>query len=156
VIAVKRPIGVTIVAVLTLLSSFALAFLFLIFWAVSVVGMGPGLPLTFSNLPFYLSLLFAFFAFACSIAIISRATSKYLWYSSLAYWIALSAYFVWAYTYMRVWQYMFYLEGGQAWFSWYNILSYARIALLPLPFIYAIGCLAYFLTKNPREYFHVK
>jgi hypothetical protein len=61
--AVIRPVGVTIVAALTLLSSFALAFLFLVFWAVSVVGMGSGLPLVFSNLPFYLPLLFAFFSF---------------------------------------------------------------------------------------------
>ena len=154
--AVIRPIGVTIVAALTLLSSFALTFLFLVFWAVSVVGMGSGLPLVFSNLPFYLPLPFALFSFASSIAVLSGATTKHLWYGSLVYWIALFSYFVWAYTYMGVWRYMFYLEGGEAWFSWYNLLSYARILFLPVPFIYAVGCAIYFLTKTPREYFNVK
>jgi hypothetical protein len=153
---VMRPIGVTIVAASTLLSSFTLAFLFLVFWAVSVVGMGSGLPLVFSNLPFYLPLPFAFFSFASSIAILSGAATKYLWYGLLVYWIALFPYFVWVYTYMGVWYYMFFLEGGEAWFSWYNLLSYARILFLPVPFIYAVGCSVYFLTKTPRGYFHVK
>ncbi|MEM3627443.1 MAG: hypothetical protein QXZ25_05395 [Candidatus Bathyarchaeia archaeon] len=150
-----RPKGVTVVAALTLLSAFALAFLFFVFWAVSVVGMGHGLPLTFSSLPFYLPLSFAFFGFAFAAAILRGATSKFLWYSSLLYWIALFLYFVWAYTYMAVWHYMFYLEGGEDWFSWYNILSYSRILFLPSPFIYAIGCLTYFLTKTPRKYFNI-
>lgn len=151
-----RPIGVTIVAASTLLSSFALAFLFLVFWAASVVGMGSGLPLVFSNLPFYVPLPFAFFSFASSIAILSGANIKHLWYSLLAYWITLVPYFVWAYTYMGVWPYLFYLEGGEAWFSWYNLLSYARILFLPVPFIYAVGSSIYFLTKAPRDYFNVK
>jgi hypothetical protein len=156
VIAVIRPIGVTIVAALTLISSFALVFLFFVFWAVSVVGMGSGLPLVFRNLPFYLPLPFALFSLASSIAILSGETTKHLWYGSLVYWIALVPYFVWAYIYMGVWPYLFYLEGGEAWFSWYNLLSYARILFLPVPFIYAVGCSIYFLTKTPREYFNVK
>jgi hypothetical protein len=154
--AVVRPVGVTIVAALTLLSSFTLAFLFLVFWALSVVGMGSGLPLVLGNLPFYLPLLFALFSFTSSIAILSGATTKRLWYGLLAYWITLVPFFVWAYTYMGAWYYMFYLEGGEAWFSWYNLLSYARILFLPVPFIYAVGCSVYFLTKTPRTYFHVK
>jgi hypothetical protein len=153
---VIRPIGVTIIAALTLLSSFALAFLFFVFWAPSVVGMGSGLLLVFGNLPFYLPLPFAFFSFASSIALLSGATVKRLWYGLLVYWIVLFSYFVWAYTYMGVWQYTFYLEGGEAWFSWYNLLSYARIVFLPSPLIYAAGCSIYFLTKTPREYFNVK
>jgi hypothetical protein len=40
---------------------------------VSVVGMGSGLPLVFSNLPFYLPLLFAFFSFAFSIEWLKEA-----------------------------------------------------------------------------------
>lgn len=153
---IYRPKGVTIIAVLTLLNSFAMGFLGLMFGILSVVGMGSGLPLTFANLPYYLPWLFALFSFVASVSILFGVVSKYLWYSSITYWIALIIYFVWAYNHMGVWHYMYYLEGGTAWLSWYNILSYGRILSLPSPFICAAGCTAYLLTKTPRQYFHVK
>lgn len=152
---VERPRGVTVVAVLTLLSAFPIAFLFLLFFVLSAVGMGSGLPLIVQNLPYYVPLPLALFAFIFSVSVLSGATNKYLWYGTIVFWAALFLYFTWAYTWMGVWRWMFYLEGGSNPLSWYNLLSYARILFLPLPFIYVVACLMYFLTKTPREYFHV-
>jgi hypothetical protein len=141
VIILRRPIGLTIVAFLTLLSSVALAFLLLTVWAVSAVGMGGGIPLTVQNLPYYLSWLLPIFAFLFSVGILGGITSRYLWYSLVVFWIVLVLFFVEWYTSTGIWHYMSYSEFG--------------VLFLPFPFIYAVGCLVYFLTSTPKEYFHV-
>ena len=146
---VTRPLGVTTVAALTLLSAFALGFLFFAFYVVSAVGMGSGLPLTLDTLWYYLPLFFAFFAFASSLAILFRATSKYLWYFSIVYWVALLIYFI-------PFAYMWSSNSGLFSDPYPQMWQYEAFVVTLFPLIYAVGCLVYFLTKGPREYFHVK
>jgi hypothetical protein len=145
------PIGVTIVAFLTLLSCVALAFLLILVWVVSCVGMGGGIPFTVQNLPYYLSWLLPIVAFLFSVGILGGMTSRYLWYGLLVYWIALFTYFVLYYSTTGIWIYMFRLESGDNQF-----VSIASILFLPSPFVYAVGCLVYFLTEIPQTYFHIK
>ena len=142
VIILRRPIGLTIVAFLTLLSSVVLAFLLLTLWVVSCVGMGGGIPLTVTNLPHYLSWLLPIFAFLFSVSILGGITSRYLWYSLVVFWIALVLFFVGWYTSTEIWHYTGYFEFG--------------ILFVLFPFIYTVGCLVYFLTSTPKEYFHVR
>jgi len=144
-----RPIGVTIVAILTIIFGAALFFLFTLFVALSAVG-GPHQSGTSYQLPiiFYVPLLLSVIAFVVSIGTLARA--RYVWHASMMFWIFFVLFFVWCYTFMGVWHWMFYLEGG----DWYKLLSIARILFLPSPFIYSVGCSIYFLTKTPREYFH--
>jgi len=91
--AVERPIGVWIVAVLTLFSSFALGCLFLILWFLNFVGFAfassnnPGPWLTIQSLPVFVPLIFALFSFFVSIALVAGATSKPLWYALIVYWL---------------------------------------------------------------------
>jgi hypothetical protein len=65
--------------------------------------------------------------------------TKYVRYTSIVFWIALLAFFVWSYTVSGGWYYMFYMEGG--------------ILLMPLPLVYAAGCMIYFMSRAPRQYF---
>ncbi|MEM3536243.1 MAG: hypothetical protein QXF44_00550 [Candidatus Bathyarchaeia archaeon] len=145
----KRPFGVSIVASLTLLSGIVLLYIFELFVVVSVVG-GTSPNATSPMLPSasYVPLLLAFVAFALSFMMFSGR--RYTWHASMIFWIALIFFFTWCYTYMGVWRYMLYLEGGD---PWYQYLSIARILFLPFPFIYAVGCAIYFFTRTPREYF---
>jgi hypothetical protein len=145
----RRPLGVTIVAVLTLLSAFALGFLYLVFYGLSVVGMGSGLPLTLNNLQYYLPLFFAFFALASSVSILNWTASKYLWYSSMVYWTILLIYFI-------PFAYMWNSNSGLFSDPYPEMWQYEAFVVTLFPLIYAVGCLAYFLTEGPREYFHVK
>jgi len=149
---VRRPIGVTIVAWLTLSSGVVLFFLFGLFAIVAVVG-GPYSSGTSPQLLpiFYAPLLLSVFAFTLAIMMFVRV--RYAWYASMIFWMAFVLFFVWCYNYMGVWRYMFYLESGD---PWYQYLSIARILFLPFPFIYAVGCSMYFLIRTPREYFHMK
>jgi len=149
-----RPIGVTIVACLTLLFGVALFFLFILFGIVAVVG-GPYSTETHPQIPliFYAPLLLSTIAFVLSGGMILRV--RYVWHVSMMFWVIFTLFFAWAYSFMDIWHYMVYLEGGSAWLSWYNLLSYLRILFLPSPFVYAVGCAIYFLTETPRRHFHV-
>lgn len=138
VISVETPIGVTVVAVLTLYSTFALGFIPVINVVTIPVGVIFWLPLW----AYYLPLFFGLFAFVSSYSILSDKKWRLLWYSSIAYWIALFVYFVWFYTSGGIWGYM--------WNSIVGILLYST------PFIYTIGSPIYFFTNKPREYFHIK
>jgi len=143
-----RPIGVTIVAILTIIFGVALLFLFMLLLVLSAVG-GPYPSGTSPQLPliFYAPLILSVSAFAVSSGMLGR--SRYAWYASMMFWIVFVLFFVWCYSFMGVWHWMFYLESG----DWYRLLSIARILALPSPFVYAVGCSIYFLTKTPREYF---
>jgi len=147
---VNRPIGVTIVVGLTISFGVILSFLFTLFGILAAVG-GPYPSGTSIQLPpiFYAPLLLSVMAFAVSGGILARA--KYAWHASMIFWTILTLFFVWAYTFMGVWHWMLYIESG----DWYRFLSILRILFLPSPFVYAAGCPIYFLTKTPREYFHV-
>jgi hypothetical protein len=146
---VKRPIGVTVVAWLTVLSGIALLFIFLLFGVVALVG-GPYSSGTSAQLLpiFYAPLMLAVFAFSVSFMMLVRA--KYAWHSAMIFWIVFVLFFIWCYNFMGVWRYMLYFESGD---PWYQYLSIARILFLPFPFVYAIGCAIYFSTKTPKEHF---
>jgi len=120
---VKRPIGVTIVGWLTLSSGIALLFIFMLFAILAAVG-GPYSSETSPQLPliFYAPFLLSVFAF--TLAIMMFAGRKYAWHTSMIFWVAFVLFFMWCYTFMGVWRYMFYLEGGD---PWYQYLSIARI-----------------------------
>lgn len=141
----------TIVVGITLLFGVALFFIFMLFGVLAAVGE-PYPSGTSVQLPliFYAPLLLSVFAFVLSSGIFAQA--RYAWHASILFWIILILFFAWSYTFMGVWHWMFYLESGP---DWYKFLSVARILFLPSPFIYAVGCSIYFLTKTPRVYFHV-
>jgi hypothetical protein len=156
--AMERPIGVWIVAVLTLFSSFALGCLFLILWVLNFVGFAfassnsPGPWLTIQSLPVFIPLIFALFSFFVSIALIAGATSRPLWYALIAHWVALFGYFVW-WDYTVVWRYL-----GE-WFSNYRAVyayQYEQILVTFVPLAYSLGCLLYFQKTKVKDYFHVK
>jgi hypothetical protein len=137
-----KPTGVTIVALLTLLSAVALLWFFFILVAVSSVG-GPNpseidvsmqLVRTF---PLSLSIL----AFILSAGIFAGV--KYAWYGSIAFWIIFTIYFGW-YAYM--------IDRNLQFAHGYEY----QIALVTaLPLIYSIAYIRYFQTKNVKNYFHV-
>lgn len=148
----ERPIGVRIVAILTLLSAFALGLLFLLALGVSVVGMGSGLPLTLDNLWYYLPMFFGLFALVSSSLMLAMIRSRFLWYSLLAYWIVLFLYFV--PLAVRFWSE--YSRGEYAGFQ--NLAAYQieTLIIVLIPHIYAVGCSTYFLSsKKVLEYFNI-
>lgn len=146
---VDRPKGVTLVAVLTFLSSGALAFWFLLS---IVLGFGVGAednpPIPFANFLWsllvggYLNPLFlSIFAFVLSIAVFLGR--RFAWYGSIVLWILLLAYFgLFA---VRIYSQMGFTQGYE--------FQIALAALVPL--IYAGACLLYFQTVRVKEYFGV-
>lgn len=147
---VRLPSGVLIVGILTMLSSFALALLFLIYVLVLASPYNYRLPIEAS-----FSLLLAVFSFSSSIVIFNGGATRYFRYSLLAYWILLLAYFVWFYASggrlwpTGVWSLMFNANAGV-----HNVAINSLIILLP--FFYAVGCIVYFLTETPKRYFQLE
>jgi len=146
-----QPTGIKILAVLTIIFGVILFFIFGLFFVLGAVG-GPyssqpqqGLPIVF-----YIPLILSFVAFLLSIGMLRRV--RWAWHISLVFWIIIFLFFIWTYTFINAWRWMFYLESG----GWYMFLSIMRILFLPSPFICAVGCLIYLLTKTPREYFYTK
>lgn len=149
----ERPTGMTIVAVLTMLSTLPLGLMYLLALAASSVGMGPGLPLTLDNLRYYLPLFFGLFAFVSSSLILREVKSRFLWYSLIAYWVVLFVYFV-PIT-VRIWT--DYSTGEYAGFRNLEAYQVESLIVVLLPYIYTIGCSVYFLfSKNVRGYFNIR
>ena len=140
----RRPTGVTIVAVLTLLSAMALLFFCFILFVVSSVGgmsnaaAGGGLPvwlLAGILPPFALAIL----ALIAAVGILNGA--KYAWHASIVLWIVLLVYFG---------PYALMIDTTLSFVYVYEL----EIALATAaPLIYSVGCLAYFRTKRVKEYF---
>lgn len=145
-----RPLGVTTVAALTLMSALALFYLQMIFIALSAVG-GPPPSGTSYTLPWYyfVPLFLAAWAFAVSIGQFLGA--QWAWYASMAFWTVLLPIFGW-------YAYMIDFANGIIWldqsgyFLWYGFEGFLA-SLTPL--IYSVACLACFSSRKPREYFHV-
>lgn len=159
-----RPVGVTIVAVLTLLGSFALGTLSLALWLANFVVGGMGFaaagesaPLTLRNLYVIFPLLLAMTSFALAIATLTTGIrSKRLWYAMIAFWAALLAFFaLWDY---GVWTNvgLTYNSDGSSYWQLTQPWQYAAVAATFLPLAYGVGCIAYFLTEKPKQYFHMK
>jgi hypothetical protein len=147
----KRPTGVTTIAVLTLLSALALFLLQFVLIALSAVG-GPPPAGTSHTLPFYfyIPIFLACFAFAVSIG--QSLGAKWAWYTSIAFWITLLTFFGWV-------AYVIDFSHGIIWLDeWGYFISYGFEEFLAtlIPLFYASGSLAYFLTKNVRDYFRIR
>jgi hypothetical protein len=148
-----RPIGVIIVSVLTLISSFFLAQLFLLIFFLNFGGIvfasggGPSLALYTAYVLF--PPLFAFFSFASSIVLLVGFHSKLLWRMMTGFWGALFVYMLW-------WGYAFVWHNIPEWFSSNNqvyLWQYGALAIPFVPLAYSLGCLVYFQKANVNKYF---
>jgi hypothetical protein len=140
----EKPKGVTIVAILTLLSAVALFFLcFMLFVVSSIGGMsnaaaGGGLPLWL--LAWILSpLALAILALITAVGILNG--TKYAWYASIVLWATLLIYFS---------QIALMIDTKLSFVYVYELETALAMAA---PLIYSVGCLAYFQTKGVKEYF---
>jgi len=134
-----KPTGVTIVALLTLLSAVALFFFLFVLVAVSSVG-GPtpsGIDVSM-QLVLTVPLALSIFSFILSVGI--YAGVKPALYASIAFWTILTVYFGW-YAYM--------IDRNL------QIHEFQTALVTALPLIYSIACLTYFQTKNVKNHFHV-
>ena len=137
-----RPKGVTLVAVLTLLSSGAMLYFFLLMIALLSVGRYFNPLTTWEMLSALTPLCLSSFAFAFAVGMLKGA--RIAWYGSMVFWVLVLLYF--------------------GWFAWFvgSNLTFAQsyeyqIALaLVVPLIYGVACLAYFWTNGVRKYFRVK
>jgi hypothetical protein len=84
------------------------------------------------------------------------STSKYVWYASIVFWLAILVFFSW-------WNYgiwrnvgISYNEDGSS--NWQIVYGwqYGTIIVTLLPLVYSIGCLAYFQTARIKDYFKIK
>jgi hypothetical protein len=156
----KRPPGVTLVALLTLLSSGALFILFMINYVLLGVG-GPYnggtidwfyVMIHYPTLP--ISLVLLVYSFFLSIGIFEQ-TTKYVWYASILFWILTLVFFSgWTYTIWRNIGISYNEDGSSSWeliYAW----QYEAIMVTLIPFAYSIGCLAYFQTQKIKHHFHL-
>ena len=139
--------GVSIVALLTLLGSFGLGFLFLLFVALSAVGGGEvggeASGYWWLASPFIVATLFlALYAFFLSIVMFVGVRSRLLWYASVLFWIVTAVFFILLESRLNLFGAAHYW-GIRGWF------------LFASPYICSIGCLAYFQTPRVKEYFHI-
>jgi len=150
----ERSLGVTLVAILTLLSSFALFLLFGFYMLLAVVG-GPHtvdwLYWILINPPIPVSVFLSAYAFFLSISMFSQ-TKRYVWYASVLFWLMTIAFFSW-WGYSFVWRYL------EEWFSDSRAVyayQYEIIIVTLLPLAYSIGCLIYFQTARVKDCFKIK
>lgn len=134
----------SIVALLTLLGSFGLGFLFLIWIAAGAVGGGEvGGAMSWWSAPGVVVTLFlALYAFLLSIVMFIQVRSRLLWYASVLFWLAIAVFFTLLDSYRNPFAPQYW--GIRGWF------------LFASPFIYSVGCLAYFQTLRVKEYFHIQ
>jgi hypothetical protein len=131
----KRPIGVTVVAVLTMFVAFAFGFLQMV--VIGLMGVGGSISRSPSFTPVSLLVILvflspglaAFFAFGLSIAQFDGA--RWAWRGSMIFWVLCLIVF--------------------GYFAYRINFSYGIILLVPL--FYAAGCIRIFLTRNVRDYF---
>jgi uncharacterized membrane protein len=139
----KKPVGVTIVGVLVLLGSFVLGLLSYLGFIWSVMGGYPSFgiePNAWSL--FIFSIFFALAGLSLSIVVFQNVSSKYLWRALMAYWISLIVI-------------AFIQDSTNS-----LVINYIRVApIFPIwylpTYVIPIGCIAYFLTKKPRQYYHL-
>jgi len=153
----QRPLGVTLVAILTLLSSLVLFLLFGLCMALAGLGRGSGpypidwLNYILGNPLIPISAFLSAYAFFLSIGMFSQR-KRYVWYASELFWVITIAFFSW-WGYYIVWRYL-----GE-WFSDSRAVygyQYGMIIVTLLPLAYGIGCLIYFQTARVKDYFHLQ
>jgi hypothetical protein len=156
----ERPSGVTLVAILTLLSSGALFMLWVMSNLLLVVGgpYGGGsidwlyVMINYPTIP--ISFILLVYAFFLSIGMF-KLTTKYVWYASILFWLVTLVFFSWwGYNIWRNVGLSYNEDGSSTWqlvYSW----QYETIIVTLLPLAYSIGCLAYFRTQKIKDYFHL-
>jgi len=156
----ERPSGVTLVAILTLLSSGALFMLWVMSNVLLVVGgpYGGGsidwlyVMINYPAIP--ISFILLVYAFFLSIGMFKLRT-KYVWYASILFWLVTLVFFSWwGYNIWRNVGLSYNEDGSSTWqlvYSW----QYETIIVTLLPLAYSIGCLAYFQTQKIKDYFHL-
>lgn len=151
----KRPLGVTVVAILTLLSALVIGFLQLVLLAALSVG-GPGPGSGYSPSPIILLYLSPTILFVFALVVSHgqfRGGRKEFWYTSIILWIIETVSFAWFYAATGYWSIAFVPIQGNA---WYQFLGIASVLLVPSPFFYSVGCLIYFQTARVKHYFNLK
>ena len=157
----ERPLGVSSTAVLMLLSSgglFMLYFFNIILLAVGGAGNTGGIDwfyvvLHYPTIP--LSLTFSVCAFFLSICSF-KLTTKYVWYASILFWLALLGFFCW-------WDFVVWTsiglssnENGTSTWILASDWQYEIVMVTMLPLAYSVGCLVYFQTAKVKNYFKIK
>jgi hypothetical protein len=143
------PTGVSMVAALTMFCAFPLGLF--AFATATFAGLGPMITLTPPPNPAVTQLMSALLAalavasFCCAFFVLRGSSSKFLWYALNGVWVALLAYSL--------------TLHYQFWTTYYNVFAQAYsgvvvIMVLAAPIAYSVCCIAYFLTKKPRRYFH--
>jgi len=142
----KRPIGVTVVAVLTMFAALVFGFFLILVIALSAVAGPQSRP---SGLPphFYVPSFTALLVFLLSIGKFGGA--RWAWYGSLAFWILCIICFD-GLAYMIDFSHGVIFLDRWGYFVWYDFIKFL-LTLIPL--IYAAGCIKYFLKRNFRNYF---
>jgi hypothetical protein len=137
----RKPVGVAIVGVFALLGSMGLSYFSLFTVTALSIGNQPFLGLLFSLFVwYYLPVgVFALSSLFLSIVILRGVSSKHLWYALMAYWILLLGYSL---------------------FRDFTTNAFGALgSVFPIWFfsttVYPAVCIAYFLTKKPRQYFHL-
>jgi len=147
----KRPIGVTVVAALTLTMALVLFYLQLVSLALTAIG-GPPPPETSYSLPLTYFIPSFLAVFALSVSIGQLLGAKWSWYASTAFYIIFIAYFGW-------YAYVLNLSYGLIRLDLYPypdvLYVFAGLLLSLSPLAYGGCCLMYFLRKKTRAYFHV-
>jgi len=144
----SRPVGVTVVSALTLMSALALFYGQMVLIALMSVG-GPPPSGTSYSLPWYYFFPLFLAAWALLVTIGQRLGAKWAWYASMVFWIVLLLIFGWV-------AYMVDFASGIIWLDeWGYLVGYGFVEFLLtlIPLVYGIGCISYFLSRKPREYF---
>lgn len=156
----ERPLGITLVAILTLLSSGALFLLFMLSNVLLAVGGpygGGGIDwfyvmIHYPALP--ISFILMVYALFLSIDMLKLPTKR-IWYASILFWLLILIFFSWwGYGIWRNVGISYNEDGSSTWqlvYGW----QYAEIIVTMLPLAYSIGCLAYFQTQKIRRHFHL-
>jgi hypothetical protein len=145
----KRPIGVTVVAVLTMFVAFSFGFLQMVVIGLMAVGGPPSRPYILPPVMLLMLLpsLAAFFAFGLSIAQFDGA--RWAWRGSMVFWVLCLIVFG-GFAYMIDFSHGIIFLDPWGYFVWYDFIKFL-LTLAPL--VYAAGCIRYFLTRNVRDYF---
>ncbi len=145
------PTGVSVVSALTMFCSFPLGLF--AFATAAFAGSGPLVVLNPPPNPVTTQLMSASLAvlavasFSCSFLVLRGSSSKFFWYAMNAVWVGLIVY-------SSTLHFQFWTTYFGAFAEAYSGPVVAIVLLAP--FAYSVCCIAYFLTKKTRKYFHLK
>jgi len=135
---IKKPIGLELIAVLTILVSLPFA--------------SPGV--TLLRFPNALSLVdwsFLFlgiYAFALGVILLTQLSLAKFWYFGNVFWSICFAFFL-------LWSFDVFKALGVSWIGGYVTNYFSPLVIFTPAFAYCLLCLLYFQTRAVKEYFHV-